>query len=248
MYIFRMIAKKYSLQIVTIGSCILLKTICFNDIKSCHKQVLKFIKKLSKSTEYGYTIYIDPTTIYSYKLLNKDIIKSTDLYMAGSSEKQLQVVRYYNIKVDPKNTKSILKKCFDGFKQIIYNNITNTFKTKEAILYRWPTFSVVDGSTDVNISDKKIKICLKAHISYRTVMSSNNEDLYLELTNCRVETCFLICDDLPAVINNKTLSAILKDCTIPNLFSINSTELHKYTSWKRFDKLFPPYALTVEFV
>lgn len=245
-----MIAKKYLLQIVTIGSGILLKTVCFNDIKSCHKQIRKFIKKLSKSTEYGYTIYIDPTTIYSYKLLKKDIVKFTDLYIAGSSEKQLQVVRYYNIKVDPKNTKySVLKKCFDGFKQIIYNNITDIFKTKEAILYRWPTFYVIDGSIDVNISDKKIKICLKAHISYRTVMSSNNEDLYLELTNCRVETCFLIYNDLHAVINNKTLSVMLKDCTIPNLFNISgcirTIKNNKYINWKRFDKLFPSYALKI---
>jgi hypothetical protein len=82
------------------------------------------------------------------------------------------------------------------------------------------------------------------------VMSSNNEDLYLEITNCRVETCLLTYDDLQTVINNKTLSVILKDCTIPNLFSISGCigMINKYTSWKQFDKLFPSYALKLELV
>ena len=50
-----------------------------------------------------------------------------------------------------------------------------------------------------------IKIYIKAYISYRTVMSSNNEDLYLEMTNCRVETCLLTYEDLRAVIKHYQL-------------------------------------------
>jgi len=65
-----------------------------------------------------------------------------------------------------------------------------------------------------------------------------------------VETCLLTYDDLQAVINNKILSVILKDCTIPNLFSISGCieMINKYISLKRFDKLFPSYALKVELV
>ena len=79
--------KKYALQIVTIGSSMLLKTIYFNHVKSGDRRIRKFIKELSNTTKYGYTIYINPTDIYDYKRLKEDIKKSENLYI--SNVKQL---------------------------------------------------------------------------------------------------------------------------------------------------------------
>ena len=137
--------KKYALQIVKIGSGMLLKTIYFNHTKSGDRRIRQFIKELSNTTKYGYTIYINPTDIYDYTRLKDDIKKSENLYEFTGGSKQLSVVRYYNIELDPDNTKRLLKKCKETSGLIIYNNIMDTFKSIESILYRWPTFSVIDA-------------------------------------------------------------------------------------------------------
>ena len=244
MYIFSAIrsSKKYALQIVTIGSGMLLKTIYFNHVKSGDRRIRKFIKELSNTTKYGYTIYINPTDIYDYNRLKEDIKKSENLYILNV--KQLSVVRYYNIELDPDNTKQLLKKCKETSGLIIYNNIMDTFKSTESILYRWPTFSVIDACLPIpQIKDNNLILYLKAYVSYRTVMSSNNEDLYLEMSNCRVETCSILSDQTDVMINNQKLSITLKDCTIPNLFNI-----YDYISLKKFSKLYPSYALKISLI
>ena len=234
--------KKYALQIVTIGSSMLLKTIYFNHTKSGDRRIRQFVKELSNTTKYGYTIYINPTDIYDYKRLKEDIKKSKNLYI--SNVKQLSVVRYYNIELDPDNTKQLLKKCKETSGLIIYNNIMDTFKSIESILYRWPTFSVIDACLPIpQIKDNNLILYLKAYVSYRTVMSSNNEDLYLEMSNCRVEMCSILSDQTDVMINNQKLSITLKDCTIPNLFNI-----YDYISLKKFSKLYPSYALKISLI
>ena len=243
MYIFSSIrsSKKYALQIVTIGSGMLLKTIYFNHVKSGDRKIRKFIKELSNTTKYGYTIYINPTDIYDYKRLTEDIKKSENVYEFVGGSKQLSVVRYYNIELDPDNTKRLLKKCKETSRLIIYNNIMDTFKSIESILYRWPTFSVIDACLPIpQIKDNNLILYLKAYVSYRTVMSSNNEDLYLEMSNCRVEMCSILSDQTDVMINNQKLLINLKDCTIPNLFNI-----YDYISLKKFSKLYPSYALKI---
>ena len=234
--------KKYALQIVTIGSSMLLKTIYFNHIKSGDRRIRQFVKELSNTTKYGYTIYINPTDIYDYKRLKEDIKKSENLYILNV--KQLSVVRYYNIELDPDNTKRLLKKCKETSGLIIYNNIMDTFKSIESILYRWPTFSVIDACLPIpQIKENNLILYLKSYVSYRTVMSSNNEDLYLEMSNCRVEMCSILSDQTDVMINNQKLSITLKDCTIPNLFNI-----YDYISLKKFSKLYPSYALKISLI
>ena len=95
-------------------------------------------------------------------------------------------------------------------------------------------------------------------------MSSNNKDLYLEMTNCRVDSCLLLMtknislgeisrevypiDDcavpMNVMINNRELSIMLKDCTIPNLFNIYYNDI----SLRTFRKLYPSYALKISLV
>ena len=120
----------------------------------------------------------------------------------------------------------------------------DTFKSIESILYRWPTFSVIDACLPIpQIKDNNLILYLKAYVSYRTVMSSNNEDLYLEMSNCRVEMCSILSDQTDVMINNQKLSITLKDCTIPNLFNI-----YDYISLKKFSKLYPSYALKISLI
>jgi hypothetical protein len=239
--------KTYALQIVTIGSGVLLKTIYFNHAKSCDKKIWKFIDNLSNNTGHGYDIYINPDTLYSYELLRQDIINNKSY--VSPDIKQLSVVRYYNLKKSPSELKKLIKKCHETCRLIIYKNIENTFKSTESILYRWPTFSVIDSTMQIS---SELLIYLKANVSYRTVMSSNNEDLYLEMTNCRVEICSIIRyddisdkQDVPinVMLNNRKLSVIMRDCTIPNLFNI-----YDLTSLKKFNDRFPPYALKIGLV
>ena len=262
--------KKYALQIVTIGSGVLLKTIYFNHTKSCDRRVRKFMDTLSKTTGYGYNIYINPTDLYNYTRLKTDIAESENSYLSYNGNKQLSVIRHYNLSADPIYLKKLLKNIRDTCGLIIYKNICDTFKTIDSVLYRWPTRAVIEDTQPISGCDiadgdnSVLSLYLKSFVSYRTVMSSNNEDLYLEMTNCRVDSCLLLrtknislgeisrsahsLDDgtapMNVMINNRELSVILKDCTIPNLFNIYYNEISLAT----FRKLYPSYALKISLV
>jgi len=262
--------KKYALQIVAIGSGVLLKTIYFNHTKSCDQRVRKFMDTLSKTTGYGYNIYINPTDLYDYTRLKTDISESENSYLSynlfRSGNKQLSVIRHYNLSADPIYLKKLSKNIRDTCGLIIYKNICDTFKTIDSVLYRWPTRSVIENTQPISGCDigDVLSLYLKAFVSYRTVMSSNNEDLYLEMTNCRVDSCLLLrtknislgeisrsapsLDDgtapMNVMINNRELSIMLKDCTIPNLFNIYYNNISLAT----FRKLYPLYALKISLV
>jgi len=255
--------KKYALQIVTIGSGVLLKTIYFNHTKSCDQRVRKYMDTLSKTTGYGYNIYINPTDLYDYTRLKTDIAESENSYLSYNGNKQLSVIRHYNLSTNPIYLKKLLKNIRDTCGLIIYKNICDTFKTIDSVLYRWPTRAVIEDTQpisgcDIGYGDNSVlSLYLKAFVSYRTVMSSNNEDLYLEMTNCRVDSCLLLgkiyrevypidngTAPINVMINNRELSVVLKDCTIPNLFNIYYNDISLAT----FRKLYPLYAFKISLV